>query len=76
MEIMSIEDLEKYLKMSKSAIYKKTMDNRIPFIKAGRRLLFSKEAIDLWLEQFVHPTAEEVKSNCVNILKSRKNGSN
>jgi excisionase family DNA binding protein len=50
MVYFAVDELSDYLKMSRSTIYKKTMDRQIPFIKAGKKLLFKQEAIDLWLE--------------------------
>ena len=73
MVFLNINDLSEYIKLSKSSIYKLTMDNKIPFIKKGK-LLFKKEAIDQWLEQYVQPTAHELKKNSANILKTKTNG--
>ena len=70
---LKIEELCEYIKLSKSSVYKLTMENKIPFIKTGR-LLFKKEAIDQWLEQHAQPTVMELKNNSVNILKSTTNG--
>jgi excisionase family DNA binding protein len=75
MVFFNINDLSEYIKLSKSSIYKLTMDNKIPFIKKGK-LLFKKEAIDQWLEQDAQPTADELKKNSVNILKIKSNGRN
>ena len=73
MVFLNINDLSEYIKLSKSSIYKLTMDNKIPFIKKGK-LLFKKEAIDQWLEQYAQPTAHELKKNSANILKTKSNG--
>jgi excisionase family DNA binding protein len=73
-DYFGIEELSKYMKLSKSSIYKATMGNKIPFIKRGKKLLFKKEAIDQWLEQYAQPTAQELKNNSVNNLKSTTNG--
>jgi excisionase family DNA binding protein len=73
MGFFNINDLSEYIKLSKSSIYKLTMDNKIPFIKKGK-LLFKKEAIDQWLEQDAQPTAYELKKNSANILKTKSNG--
>jgi excisionase family DNA binding protein len=70
---LRIDELTVYIKMSKSSIYKLTMQNKIPFIKSGV-LLFEKEAIDQWLEQYAQPTAHELKKNSANILKTKSNG--
>jgi excisionase family DNA binding protein len=74
MNYLNIDELSEYLHMSKSTIYKGTMSHRIPHIKAGKKLLFSQEAIDQWLQQFNQPTIEEVEAGVYSILKSRQNG--
>ena len=65
----NVVELSEYLHMSKSTIYKGTMSHRIPFIKAGKKLLFSQEAIDQWLQKFNQPTIEEVAADINSILK-------
>jgi excisionase family DNA binding protein len=71
---LNIGELSEYLHMSKSTIYKGTMSHRIPHIKAGKKLLFSQDAIDQWLQQFNQPTLQEVEAGFYSILKSRQNG--
>lgn len=58
-EIMSIEDLAKYLKISKSTLYKLAQDGGLPGQKVGKRWRFHKGAIDDWLRQ--HPQHTESK---------------
>ena len=70
----SVGELSEYLHMSKSTIYKGTMSHRIPHIKAGKKLLFSQDAIDQWLQQFNQPTVEEVEADINSILKNKQNG--
>ena len=72
MVYMSIDELKNYLKMSKSTIYKKTMDRQIPFIKAGKKLLFKQEAIDLWLEGHSYDTKSEITNNISEFLKPQR----
>jgi len=69
-----IGELSDYLHMSKSTIYKCTMSNRIPFIKAGKKLLFNQEAIDQWLQKFNQPTVDEVAADINSLLKIKQNG--
>ena len=65
----SIDELSVYIKLSKSSIYKLTMGSGIPFIKTGKKLLFKKEAIDQWLEQYAQPTKEELRNSSHHLLK-------
>lgn len=52
-EIMTIDGLAEYLKISKSTLYKLVQDGKLPGQKVGKRWRFHKEAIDEWLKQ--HP---------------------
>ncbi|CAG0955412.1 Putative DNA-binding proteinA [Methanosarcinales archaeon] len=50
-DVLTIEDLSVYLKISKSTLYKLVREGKIPCQKVGRHWRFSKEAIDVWLGQ-------------------------
>lgn len=50
---LSMDQAAEYLKISKSKIYKHTMDNTIPFKKNGRRLLFKKSELADWINKNV-----------------------
>ena len=69
---LNIEELAEYIHMSKSTIYKGTMTNRIPHIKAGKKLLFRQDTIDQWLQKFNQPTIEEVEADINSILKHKQ----
>ena len=50
-DVMTIDDLAKYLQVSKSSLYKLAQEGRVPGQKVGRHWRFRKEAIDRWLDQ-------------------------
>lgn len=50
-DVLTIEDLANYLKISKSSLYKIVREGNIPAQKVGRHWRFRKSAIDLWLEE-------------------------
>ena len=50
-ELFSIDEVADYHNITKGTIYKFTSSSEIPHIKKGKRLLFKKDEIDLWLEQ-------------------------
>jgi len=55
-EIMTIEELAKYLKISKSSMYKLCQEGKVPGHKVGRHWRFQREIIDRWLaEQSAYP---------------------
>ena len=50
-EILTIDELAKYLKVGKTTLYRLAQEGRIPGQKVGKHWRFSKEAIDRWLEE-------------------------
>ena len=52
-DIMTIDQLATYLKISTSTLYKLVQGGRLPGQKVGKRWRFHKDAIDEWLKQ--HP---------------------
>ena len=50
-EIMTVEQLAKYLNVGVTTIYKLANDGKIPDTKVGNQWRFRKEKIDEWLDQ-------------------------
>ena len=50
-DVLTIEELAIYLKISKSSLYKIVREGKIPAQKVGRHWRFLKKAIDRWLEE-------------------------
>ncbi len=50
-DVMTIDELSGYLKVSKSTLYKVAQEGRIPAQKVGRHWRFHREAIDNWLKK-------------------------
>ena len=48
-QIMTIEEVSKYLKLHPETIYKKTREGEIPGKRIGRERRFLKSVIDMWL---------------------------
>lgn len=67
----NLKEVAIYLRMSKSSIYKWCSNGQIPYIKTGKVLLFKKEAIDSWLDQFIVPTKDQVGQNITKLLKQK-----
>ncbi|MEW6116417.1 MAG: helix-turn-helix domain-containing protein [Nitrospirota bacterium] len=49
--VLTIEELAAYLKISKSTLYKLAQEGKLPGQKVGRHWRFHKDAIDLWLKK-------------------------
>ena len=54
-ELMTVEELAKYLKVKKSSIYNKVHNRAVPFLKNGVLLRFRRKDIDMWLLNPYHP---------------------
>ena len=48
-EIMTMDDLAEYLKISKSTLYKLATEGKLPGQKIGKRWRFHRAAVDRWL---------------------------
>jgi len=49
MEIIYTKELSKYLKINEKKIYKLVQESKIPHIKIGGKIAFSKELVDKWI---------------------------
>jgi excisionase family DNA binding protein len=68
---MDINQLSKYINLSKSAIRRMVSKNEIPYQRAGSttKLIFSKKKIDLWLltgEKNPHKRARKLAKEFIN----------
>ncbi len=54
-DIMTMDELAAYLKISKSTLYKLATDNKLPGQKIGKRWRFHKDAVDQWLKTQPQP---------------------
>jgi excisionase family DNA binding protein len=50
-DILTIEELSKYLKVPKSTVYKLCQEGKVPGQKVGRHWRFHKEVIDSWIKE-------------------------
>ena len=71
MNYLNLNGLADYIKVSKSTAYKWCSNGQIPYIKTGKLLLFKKDAIDLWLDQYNVPSREQVVNNVTKLLKQK-----
>lgn len=51
MERFTVKEVAKYLGVSVDSIYKMVREKQIPHFRVRRTILFSKKAIDKWVEE-------------------------
>lgn len=56
-DVLTIEELSVYVKVSKSTLYKLVREGKIPCQKVGRHSRFRKDAIDDWLVESGPPAS-------------------
>lgn len=61
-ELLTIEELARYLKISKHTLYKMLEKRKIPAFKIANQWRFKKEKIDRWLEEHEHQYSRKSKS--------------
>lgn len=49
-DVLTIDELSEYLRISKSSLYKLAQEGKVPGQKVGRHWRFRKDAIDRWLD--------------------------
>jgi len=49
-DIMTMDELAEYLKISKSTLYKLAHADKLPGQKIGKRRRFHKDAVDAWVK--------------------------
>ncbi|TET32848.1 MAG: DNA-binding protein [Planctomycetota bacterium] len=57
--VLTIEELADYLKISKSTLYKLAQNGVLPGIKVGRHWRFHKDAVDEWLKNHPNQLSKE-----------------
>lgn len=55
--ILTIDELADYLRISKSSLYKLAQAGKLPGQKIGRHWRFHKEAVDQWLKDTKKPVS-------------------
>ena len=70
-EVFDIKEATAYLKLSKSTMYRMTMDREIPHYKVGKRLYFRKDELDAWINKGKVETQEEISEQADQFLLRR-----
>ena len=54
-DVMTIDELAAYLKLSKSSLYQFARTGKVPGVKIGEQWRFQKSAIDEWMRTGIAP---------------------
>ncbi|MCC6864571.1 MAG: helix-turn-helix domain-containing protein [Ignavibacteria bacterium] len=70
--LMTFDDAVKYLKVSRSTLYKLVHFNKIKCSKPnGKRLWFSKTDLDSWALSKTSKTADEIEAEAIKMVNSK-----
>jgi len=58
-DVMRLDELADYLKVSRSTLYKLVRQGGIPAQKVGKQWRFHKDAVDDWLKQHPEHTSKK-----------------
>lgn len=78
-DLLTAEGAAEFLSNSIHTIYQLTSQNKIPFMKKGKRLYFSKSELFKWLEESKKESVDEVmlsiEKNLSSVRRKRRGGS-
>ena len=60
--LWDVEEVAKYLKVSKDTIYRWIESKQMPAVRIGKKWLFRKESIDLWLKELERQQKETIEA--------------
>ncbi|MBR6471326.1 MAG: helix-turn-helix domain-containing protein [Victivallales bacterium] len=60
--LWKVEDVGKYLNVSKDTIYRWIESKQMPAVRIGKKWLFRKESIDLWLKELERQQKETIEA--------------
>jgi excisionase family DNA binding protein len=70
-KLLSIKEASLFLNLAQQTLYGFTSQNKIPFIKKGKKLYFNKMDLENWLKDGYDTTSDEISST-----KKLKGGGN
>lgn len=71
-DFLNIEQASKFLNLAKATVYTLTSAGKIPVIKKGKRLYFTKVELVDWLKKGRRKTLAEIENDATNYLLKKK----
>ncbi len=61
-DILTVEEVARYLKVTERHVYKLLSDRKIPAFKVGGAWRFKREQLEQWIEEGVNEQSKEKKN--------------
>lgn len=65
-DLLNLEEAAKFLKISEASLYTKVSRKEVPFSKPGKRLYFSRAALQQWVIDASYKTAKDIHNQLGN----------
>ena len=62
-DILTVEEVVRYLKVTERHVYKLLSDRKIPAFKVGGAWRFKREQLEKWIEEGVNEQSKEKRTN-------------
>ncbi|WP_375612860.1 MULTISPECIES: helix-turn-helix domain-containing protein [unclassified Bartonella] len=62
-DILTVEEVARYLKVTERHVYKLLSDRKIPAFKVGGAWRFKREQLEKWIEEGVNEQSKEKRTN-------------
>lgn len=73
-DLLTLSEAASYLNLAKPTIYGLVCQSKIPCMKKGKKLYFSRQELTDWLKQGKKKTISEMKEEADNFLTKKKRG--
>ncbi|MBY0005739.1 helix-turn-helix domain-containing protein [Priestia aryabhattai] len=64
-QTMSVKEAALYIGVSKDTVYELTRKKNIPHLRLGRRILFRKNALDIWMCELEKSSLKGIDNSCL-----------
>lgn len=73
-DLLSLSEVANFLNLAKPTIYGLVCHSKIPCMKKGKKLYFSRQELTEWLKQGKKKTISEMQEEADNFLTKKKRG--
>lgn len=73
-DLLTLNEVSSFLNLAKPTIYGLVCQSKIPCMKKGKKLYFSRQELTEWLKQGKKKTINEMQEEADNFLTKKKRG--